>query len=156
MICVWVMMIRWVAGAAVQWLKESLGIVQSASEIEELAGKIENTGRVYFVPASNGLFAPWWRDDARGICIGITRFTNKSPITSVLESMCFQADLLGCPVVRPASIETTALGAAYASWLAVGVWTEQDVFSDEAKQEKPTTVQPNLDGAKEEKSNVLV
>ncbi|XP_026398673.1 glycerol kinase-like [Papaver somniferum] len=192
-------MIRWVAGAAVQWLKESLGIVQSASEIEELAGKIENTGRVYFVPASNGLFAPWWRDDARGICIGITRFTNKSPITSVLESMCFQvkdvldsmhkdaggkgevknengdfvlrvdggatinnllmqiqADLLGCPVVRPASIETTALGAAYASWLAVGVWTEQDVFSDEAKQEKPTTVQPNLDGAKEEKSNVLV
>ncbi|RZC61955.1 hypothetical protein C5167_023715 [Papaver somniferum] len=178
-----------IAGAAVQWLRDSLGIIQSASEIEELAGKVENTGGVYFVPAFNGLFAPWWRDDARGICIGITRFTNKSHIArSVLESMCFQvkdvldsmhkdagekgevknengdfvlrvdggatinnllmqiqADLLGCPVVRPANIETTALGAAYAAGLAVGVWTEEDVFSDEAKQEKPATFQPNLD-----------
>ncbi|KAI3969895.1 hypothetical protein MKX01_038363 [Papaver californicum] len=157
----------------VQWLRDSLGIIQSASEIEELANKVENTGGVYFVPAFNGLFAPWWRDDVRGICIGITRFTNKSHIAhSVLESMCFQvkdvldsmhkdaggkgevknengdfvlrADLLGCPVVRPANIETTALGAAYASGLAVGVWTEEDIFSDEAKEEKPTTFQPNL------------
>ncbi|KAI3897714.1 hypothetical protein MKX03_005546 [Papaver bracteatum] len=70
--------------------------------------------------------------------------------------MQIQADLLGCLVVRPASIETTALGAAYASWLAVGLWTEQDVFSDQAKQEKPTTVQLNLDGPKEEKSNLLL
>ena len=52
---------------------------------------VETTGGVYFVPAFNGLFAPWWREDARGVCIGITRFTNKSHIArAVLESMCFQ------------------------------------------------------------------
>ncbi|PIA28975.1 hypothetical protein AQUCO_06400030v1 [Aquilegia coerulea] len=80
-----------IAGAAVQWLRDSLGIIQSAGEIEELANKVENSGGVYFVPAFNGLFAPWWRDDARGVCIGITRFTNKSHIArAVLESMCFQ------------------------------------------------------------------
>ncbi|MBA0810833.1 hypothetical protein Gohar_002791 [Gossypium harknessii] len=80
-----------IAGAAVQWLRDSLGIISSASEIESLASKVDCTGGVYFVPAFNGLFAPWWRDDARGICIGITRFTSKSHIArAVLESMCFQ------------------------------------------------------------------
>lgn len=80
-----------IAGAAVQWLRDSLGIIEKASEIEELAGRVDSTGGVYFVPAFNGLFAPWWRDDARGVCIGITRFTNKSHIArAVLESMCFQ------------------------------------------------------------------
>jgi len=80
-----------IAGAAVQWLRDSLGIIQSSSEIEELASQVDSTGGVYFVPAFNGLFAPWWRDDARGVCIGITRFTNKSHICrAVLESMCFQ------------------------------------------------------------------
>ncbi|KAI3961687.1 hypothetical protein MKW92_031949 [Papaver armeniacum] len=75
-----------IAGAAVQWLRDSL---------------VENTGGVYFVPAFNGLFAPWWRDDARGICIGITRFTNKSHIArSVLESMCFQVKDDGDFVLR--------------------------------------------------------
>ncbi|XP_077237986.1 glycerol kinase-like [Tasmannia lanceolata] len=82
-----------IAGAAVQWLRDGLGIIRSASEIEELAELVENTGGVYFVPAFNGLFAPWWRDDARGVCIGITRFTNKGHIArAVLESMCFQVN----------------------------------------------------------------
>lgn len=80
-----------IAGAAVQWLRDSLGIIATAREIEELASQVESSGGVYFVPAFNGLFAPWWRDDARGICIGITRFTNKAHIArAVLESMCFQ------------------------------------------------------------------
>lgn len=80
-----------IAGAAVQWLRDSLGIIQNSCEIEELASQVDSTGGVYFVPAFNGLFAPWWRDDARGVCIGITRFTNKSHICrAVLESMCFQ------------------------------------------------------------------
>ncbi|KAH0853743.1 LOW QUALITY PROTEIN: hypothetical protein HID58_092907 [Brassica napus] len=80
-----------IAGAAVQWLRDSLGIIKSASEIEDLAAMVETTGGVYFVPAFNGLFAPWWREDARVVCIGITRFTNKSHIArAVLESMCFQ------------------------------------------------------------------
>ncbi|XP_027123136.1 glycerol kinase [Coffea arabica] len=178
-----------IAGAAVQWLRDSLGIISSASEIEELASKVDSTGGVYFVPAFNGLFAPWWRDDARGVCIGITRFTNKSHIArAVLESMCFQvkdvldsmhkdagdtgetknekgefllrvdggatvnnllmqiqADLLGNPVVRPADIETTALGAAYAAGLAVGIWTEDEIFSAGEKMKKATTFQPVLE-----------
>jgi len=80
-----------IAGAAVQWLRDSLGVIQSASEIEDLARSVENTGGVYFVPAFNGLFAPWWRDDARGVCIGISRYTTKAHIArAVLESMCFQ------------------------------------------------------------------
>lgn len=81
-----------IAGAAVQWLRDSLGIISTASEIEGLAAQVESTGGVYFVPAFNGLFAPYWRDDARGVCIGITRFTSKAHIArAVLESMCFQA-----------------------------------------------------------------
>ncbi|KAG2258089.1 hypothetical protein Bca52824_077383 [Brassica carinata] len=80
-----------IAGAVVQWLRDSLGIIKSASEIEDLAAMVETTGGVYFVPAFNGLFAPWWREDARGVSIGITRFTNKSHIARVvLESLCFQ------------------------------------------------------------------
>lgn len=80
-----------IAGAAVQWLRDGLGLIGSASEIEKLASEVDSTGGVYFVPAFNGLFAPWWRDDARGVCIGITRFTNKAHIArAVLESMCFQ------------------------------------------------------------------
>lgn len=82
-----------IAGAAVQWLRDSLGIIQTAAEIEKLAETVPDSGGVYFVPAFNGLFAPWWRDDARGICIGITRFTNKGHIArAVLESMCFQVN----------------------------------------------------------------
>ncbi|KAK7822894.1 glycerol kinase [Quercus suber] len=176
-----------IAGAAVQWLRDSLGVIKTASEIEGLASEVETTGGVYFVPAFNGLFAPWWRDDARGVCIGITRFTGKAHIArAVLESMCFQvkdvldsmhkdagekgevkndkgefvlrvdggatvnnllmqiqADLLGSPVVRPADIETTALGAAYAAGLAVGVWTEDDIFAE--KVESATIFNPILD-----------
>ena len=82
-----------IAGAAVQWLRDSLGIIQTAAEIEKLAETVPDSGGIYFVPAFNGLFAPWWRDDARGICIGITRFTNKGHIArAVLESMCFQVN----------------------------------------------------------------
>ncbi|KAK9232361.1 hypothetical protein WN943_022607 [Citrus x changshan-huyou] len=79
-----------IAGAAVQWLRDSLAIISSASEIEELALQVNSTGGIYFVPAFNGLFAPWWCDDARSVCIGITRFTSKAHIArAVLESMCF-------------------------------------------------------------------
>lgn len=80
-----------IAGAAVQWLRDSLGLIASAKEIEALALEVESNGGVYFVPAFNGLFAPWWRDDARGVCIGITRYTSKAHIArAVLESICFQ------------------------------------------------------------------
>lgn len=80
-----------IAGAAVQWLRDGLGIIKSASEIEGLASQVEDNGGVYFVPAFNGLFAPWWRDDARGVWVGITRGITKAHFArAVLESMCFQ------------------------------------------------------------------
>ncbi|GAY60683.1 hypothetical protein CUMW_203900 [Citrus unshiu] len=141
---------------------------------------------VYFVPAFNGLFAPWWRDDARSVCIGITRFTSKVHIArDVLESMCFQvkdvldslqkdavekgvikdakfllrvdggatvnnllmqiqADLLGSPVIRPADIETTALGAAFAAGLAIGVFKEEEIFASGERTKTSTTFKPVL------------
>ncbi|KAK7276908.1 hypothetical protein RIF29_18056 [Crotalaria pallida] len=80
-----------IAGAAVQWLRDSVGLISSSSEIGELASQVESSGGVYFVPAFNGLFAPWWREDARGVCIGISRFTTKAHIArAVLESIAFQ------------------------------------------------------------------
>jgi glycerol kinase len=81
-----------IAGAAVQWLRDNVEIISSAKETESLASTVKDTGGVYFVPAFSGLFAPWWRDDARGVVVGISRFTTKAHITrAVLESMCFQA-----------------------------------------------------------------
>ncbi|KAL5988077.1 hypothetical protein ACLOJK_035840 [Asimina triloba] len=175
-----------IAGAAVQWLRDSLGIINSAAEIEGLAGSVPNAGGVYFVPAFNGLFAPWWRDDARGVLIGITRFTSSGHIArAVLESICFQvydvlssmykdtglsdsstdkkndfflwvdggaaanslllqlqADLLRGSVVKPADIETTSRGAAFAAGLACGFWKKEDIFGE--KKEKFTVYASKL------------
>ncbi|KAL6137798.1 hypothetical protein ACLB2K_063087 [Fragaria x ananassa] len=177
-------------GPKAPWLRDNLEIIETANEIEALASQVESTGGVYFVPAFNGLFAPWWRDDARGICIGMTSFTNKAHLArAVLESMCFQvkdvldsmhkdageqgevknekgefllrvdggatvnnllmqiqANLMGTPVVRPADTETTALGAAYAAGLAVGVWTEKEIFASEDRMRRTsTTFRPKID-----------
>lgn len=173
-----------IAGAAVQWLRDGLGIIKRASDIEALAETVPNTGGVYFVPAFNGLFAPHWRDDARGVLVGITRFTNRGHIArATLESMSFQAkevlqsmqadakgddpkdkfllrvdggatvnnllmqiqaDILGAPVLRPADIETTALGAAFAAGLAVDVWTEEMIFKSNERGEA-TLFHPKID-----------
>jgi glycerol kinase len=80
-----------IAGAAVQWLRDNLGLISSASEIEALAMSVPNNGDVFFVPAFSGLFAPYWRDDARGMLIGLTRHSNKGHIArAVLEATAFQ------------------------------------------------------------------
>lgn len=80
-----------VAGSAVQWLRDQVGLISDASEIEALAETVEDNGDAYFVPAFSGLFAPYWRDDARGVLVGMTRFTNKGHIArAVLESTAFQ------------------------------------------------------------------
>ena len=86
-----------IAGAMVQWLRDGLGIIQSASEIESLAGSVADTGGVVVVPALAGLGAPHWRPEARGIITGITRGTTKAHIArAVLEGIALQiADLLG-------------------------------------------------------------
>jgi glycerol kinase len=81
-----------VTGAGVQWLRDQLGIIRTAPESEDLAKTVQDTGDVYFVPAFSGLFAPYWRDDARGLLIGLTAYTNRGHITrAVLESTAWQS-----------------------------------------------------------------
>ena len=80
-----------IAGSAVQWLRDNIGMIRSAEEIEALAATVSDNGDVYFVPAFSGLFAPHWRDDARGVVTGLTRFSNKGHIArAVLEATAFQ------------------------------------------------------------------
>jgi glycerol kinase len=151
-----------ITGALVQWLRDGLGLIRHSGDIEALAASVPDNGDVYFVPAFSGLYAPYWRADARGIIAGLTRFASAGHIArAALEAtafqvcdvvrameqdsglattalrvdggmvvnqllMQFQADMLGVPVVRPGSLETTALGAAYAAGLAVGYWAGLD------------------------------
>ncbi|MDO5498414.1 MAG: glycerol kinase GlpK [Propionibacteriaceae bacterium] len=151
-----------VAGSLVQWLRDNLGLIGSAPEVEELAASVDDNGGAYIVPAFSGLFAPYWRDDARGVIAGLTRYVTKAHLAraaleasayqtrDVVEAMQadsgtaiselrvdggmtanellmqFQADQLGIDVIRPTVIETTALGAAYAAGIAVGVWSGID------------------------------
>ena len=80
-----------VTGSAVQWLRDQLGIIASASEIEALANSVPDNGGVYFVPAFSGLFAPYWRSDARGVIVGLSRFNTKAHLArATLEAICFQ------------------------------------------------------------------
>ena len=80
-----------IAGAAVQWLRDNLGLIESAADVEVLATSVEDNGGVYFVPAFSGLFAPWWRDDARGVIAGLTRFATGAHLArAVLEATAYQ------------------------------------------------------------------
>jgi len=159
-----------VAGSLVQWLRDNLGLGTTTQELVDLVATVEDAGGVCFVPAFSGLYAPYWRPDARGAILGLTAYTTKAHIArAAIEStayqtadvidaarrdlpaflapggaggagelrvdggmsvndrlMQFQADLLGVPVVRPEIVETTALGAAFAAGLAVGLWRDLD------------------------------
>jgi len=80
-----------VTGSLVQWLRDNLGIINSAPEVEQLATTVDDNGGVYIVPAFSGLFAPYWRADARGAIVGMTRFVNKGHIArAALEATAFQ------------------------------------------------------------------
>ena len=80
-----------IAGALVQWLRDNLEMIESAPEIEDLARSVEDNGGTYIVPAFSGLFAPYWRSDARGVVAGLTRFVNKGHIArAVLEASAYQ------------------------------------------------------------------
>lgn len=80
-----------VTGSLVQWLRDNLGIISSASEVEALAESVPDNGGVYFVPAFSGLFAPHWRPEARGAILGLTRFATKAHIArAALEATAFQ------------------------------------------------------------------
>src|SRR5213078_1288214 len=80
-----------VTGAPIQWLRDRLEIIGSAAEVEKLARTVEDNGGVYFVPAFSGLFAPHWRDDARGVIVGLTSYANKGHIArAALEATAYQ------------------------------------------------------------------
>jgi glycerol kinase len=147
-----------VTGAAVQWLRDGLGLIAQAADIGPLAASCPDTEGVHLVPAFTGLGSPWWDPYARGTLVGITRGTTAGHLArAVVEAMAFQtrdvvdamsaasgqaigelrvdggasamdlllqlqADQLQVPVARPATLETTALGAAYLAGMAEGVW----------------------------------
>lgn len=149
-----------IAGAAVQWLRDELHLIKTAEESEALALQVKDTAGCYVVPAFTGLGAPYWDQYARGTIVGLTRGVNDRHLTrATLESiayqtldvldvmqreseirlsslkadggaannnflMQFQADITGVPVMRPACVETTALGAAYLAGLARGFWPD--------------------------------
>jgi len=81
-----------ITGALVQWLRDNLGVIQKSSDIELLAKSVENNGGVYFVPAFSGLYAPYWKESARGVIAGLTRYANKGHLArAVLEATAFQS-----------------------------------------------------------------
>lgn len=170
-----------VTGSAIQWLRDQLQIISSAAEVEGLAASVSDNGGVYFVPAFSGLFAPYWRNDARGVIVGLTRAATKGHLArAALEAICYQtrdvldamssdsgvklpdmrvdggitanelcmqmqSDVMGIEVIRPRIIETTALGAAYAAGLAVGVYSDLDQLRaqwQEARRWKPSPHSP--------------
>ena len=159
-----------VTGSAVQWLRDQLQIIEKSSDIESLAASVPDSGGLYFVPAFSGLFAPYWRSDARGAIVGMTRASTKAHIArATLEAICYQtrdvldamskdsgvslremkvdggitvnalcmqmqSDIMQIDISRPVINETTALGAAYAAGLAVGIWTNQEVLKAKWKE----------------------
>ncbi|HUZ24567.1 MAG TPA: glycerol kinase GlpK [Streptosporangiaceae bacterium] len=81
-----------VTGSAVQWLADQLGIISGAAQIESLAGQVTDNGGIYFVPAFSGLFAPYWRSDARGVIVGLSRFNTSAHLArATLEAICYQS-----------------------------------------------------------------
>jgi len=99
-----------ITGALVQWLRDNLGLISSASEIEELARTAEDNGGAYFVPAFSGLFAPYWRSDARGVIVGLTRFVNKGHIArAVLEASAYQTRDIVAAMNKDSGVELTKL-----------------------------------------------
>ena len=171
-----------VTGSAIQWLRDQLGIITSSSEIEALASSVDDNGGVYFVPAFSGLFAPYWRSDARGVIVGLSRASTKAHLArAALEAIAYQtrdvldamsadskvalksmrvdggatannllmqiqSDVMGIEIIRPEVIETTALGAAYAAGIAVGVWKSPDDVRNKWRENHrwSSTLDPNL------------
>jgi len=81
-----------VTGSAVQWLRDQLGVISGAAQSEALARQVDDNGGVYFVPAFSGLFAPYWRSDARGAIVGLSRYnTNAHLARATLEAICYQS-----------------------------------------------------------------
>ncbi len=99
-----------ITGALVQWMRDNLGLISSAPEIETLAKTVEDNGGTYIVPAFSGLFAPYWKSDARGIIAGLTRFVNKGHLArAVLEATAFQTRDIVEAMNRDSGVELNRL-----------------------------------------------
>ncbi|KAI9314603.1 glycerol kinase [Dichotomocladium elegans] len=101
-----------VAGAAISWLKDNLGMIDKPADVDTLAAKVSNTGGVMFVTAFSGLFAPYWRDDARGTLMGLTQYTNKCHIArATLEAMCYSTKAILDAMVEDGNVPLKRLKA---------------------------------------------
>ncbi|WP_033220039.1 glycerol kinase GlpK [Kitasatospora phosalacinea] len=99
-----------VTGSLVQWLRDQLGIISTAAEIETLAGTVEDNGGAYVVPAFSGLFAPYWRSDARGVITGLTRYVTKGHLArAVLEATAWQTREVVDAMQKDSGVTLTAL-----------------------------------------------
>jgi glycerol kinase len=99
-----------VTGSAVQWLRDQLDIIRSAADVEPLAASVPDSGGIYFVPAFSGLFAPYWRTDARGVIAGLSRFHTKAHLArATLESICFQTRAVLDAMVQDSAVRLDVL-----------------------------------------------
>ncbi len=99
-----------ITGALVQWLRDNLGLISSSAEIEHLASSVDDNGGIYFVPAFSGLFAPYWRSDARGAIVGLTRYINKGHIArAALEATAYQTREVLEAMQKDSGVKLTAL-----------------------------------------------
>ena len=99
-----------ITGALVQWLRDNLGLIQKSTDVETLARTVEDNGGIYFVPAFSGLFAPYWRSDARGAILGMTRYINKGHLArAVLEATAYQTREVLDAMEKDSGVKLTAL-----------------------------------------------
>jgi glycerol kinase len=99
-----------ITGALVQWLRDNIGLIETSADIEELAGTVEDNGGIYFVPAFSGLFAPYWRSDARGVIAGMTRYVTKGHIArAALEATAWQSREVVDAMNADSGVELTSL-----------------------------------------------
>jgi glycerol kinase len=99
-----------ITGALIQWLRDNLGIIEESSDVEALAASVQDNGGIYFVPAFSGLFAPYWRSDARGAIVGMTRYVNNAHLArAALEATAFQTREVLDAMQIDSGVELTAL-----------------------------------------------
>jgi glycerol kinase len=99
-----------ITGALVQWLRDNLGLIDSAPQVETLARSVDDNGGIYFVPAFSGLFAPHWRSDARGVIVGLTRFSHKGHLArAVLEATAYQTYEVLQAMVKDSGVQLSTL-----------------------------------------------
>ena len=99
-----------ITGALIQWLRDNLGLIQSSAEVESLASSVEDNGGIYFVPAFSGLFAPYWKSDARGAIVGMTRYVTKGHIArAALEATAYQTCEVLDAMEADSGVKLTAL-----------------------------------------------